>query len=79
VEKLFVGWFGPRGMASIVFVLIVSGEKLAGGVTVTNAAVATIVLSIMLHCTSANPLVAALAKRMKAKAGRAGGAAPVTR
>ena len=70
VEKLFVGWFGPRGMASIVFVLIVSGEKLAGGSTITNAAVATIVLSILLHCTSVNPLVAALTKRKKATAGR---------
>jgi NhaP-type Na+/H+ or K+/H+ antiporter len=72
VEKLFVGWFGPRGMASIVFVLIVSGEKLAGGSTITNAAVATIVLSILLHCTSANPLVAALTKGKKATAGRSG-------
>ena len=27
-EKLFMGWFGPRGLASIVFAVIVLNEKL---------------------------------------------------
>jgi NhaP-type Na+/H+ or K+/H+ antiporter len=57
--KLFIGWFGPRGIASILYVMIVvhnitdiSGhEKLYAIITLT------IVLSIILHGLSAKPLV----------------------
>jgi NhaP-type Na+/H+ or K+/H+ antiporter len=70
-EKLFVGWFGPRGLASIVFAVIVLEKKLPGGGTLIDAVVATIVLSVLLHGLSANPLVSALASRLKtAGAGR---------
>ena len=64
-EKLFMGWFGPRGLASIVFAVIVLNEHLPGGGTIAITAVCTIVLSILLHGLSANPLVAALAARIK--------------
>jgi NhaP-type Na+/H+ or K+/H+ antiporter len=30
-SKLFLGWFGPRGLASIVFIVMVIGEDLPGG------------------------------------------------
>jgi NhaP-type Na+/H+ or K+/H+ antiporter len=30
-DKLFIGWFGPRGLASIVFTVIVLNEGVAGG------------------------------------------------
>jgi NhaP-type Na+/H+ or K+/H+ antiporter len=59
-EKLFMGWFGPRGMASIVFAVIVVNEQLPGGSVLTQTVVATIVLSILLHGLSANPLVGSL-------------------
>lgn len=62
-QKLFVGWFGPRGLASIVFALIVFHEDLPGGDTLAMTAVATVVASIVLHGTSANPLVKRLAAR----------------
>jgi len=65
-EKLFVGWFGPRGLASIVFAVIVLEEKLPGGGTIIDAVVAVIVLSVLFHGLSAGPLVADLAARMKA-------------
>ena len=64
-EKLFMGWFGPRGLASIVFAVIVLKEHLPGGDTISMTVVCTIVLSIILHGLSANPLVAALAARLK--------------
>jgi NhaP-type Na+/H+ or K+/H+ antiporter len=64
-EKLFAGWFGPRGLASIVFAVIVLNEHLPGGHTIALTAVCTILLSVILHGLSANPLVAALAARMK--------------
>jgi len=60
-EKLFMGWFGPRGLASIVFAVIVLNEKLPGGDKIVLTAVCTIVLSILCHGLSANPLVALLA------------------
>ena len=64
-EKLFMGWFGPRGLASIVFAVIVLNEHLPGGGTIAMTAVCTIILSVVAHGISANPLVAALAARIK--------------
>jgi len=69
-EKFFMGWFGPRGLASVVFAVIVLNKNLPGGSTITLTVVCTIVLSIVLHGLSANPLVAALAARVKRSGGR---------
>jgi NhaP-type Na+/H+ or K+/H+ antiporter len=55
---LFVGWFGPRGLASVVFALL-AVEELADGGQVERAvgAVAlTVLLSVVLHGVSAGPL-----------------------
>jgi NhaP-type Na+/H+ or K+/H+ antiporter len=53
----FVGWFGPRGLASIVFVIIVLED---GGLphvsTIKVAVVFTVVLSVYAHGLSAQPL-----------------------
>jgi len=64
-EKLFMGWFGPRGLASIVFAVIVLNENLPGGHTISMTVVCTIILSVIGHGLSANPLVAALAARLR--------------
>ena len=63
-EKLFIGWFGPRGLASIVFALIVLDEHLPGGGTIAMTAACTIIMSIVAHGVSAHPLVAALQRRI---------------
>ncbi len=63
-EKLFMGWFGPRGLASIVFAVIVMDAHLPGGDTIIMTAVCTIILSVVGHGLSANPLVALLVKRL---------------
>jgi NhaP-type Na+/H+ or K+/H+ antiporter len=65
-EKLFIGWFGPRGLASIVFAVIVLNEHLPGGDTISMTVVCTIILSVIAHGLSANPLVSMLAARLKA-------------
>lgn len=62
-EKLFMGWFGPRGLASIVFAVIVLDSHLPGGGTISMTVVCTIMMSIVAHGLSANPLVAALAAK----------------
>jgi NhaP-type Na+/H+ or K+/H+ antiporter len=64
-EKLFIGWFGPRGLASIVFAVIVLDAQLPGSDVLRQTVVAAIVLSILAHGLSANPLVGQLAARIK--------------
>ena len=57
--KLFIGWFGPRGIASILYVLIVVHKigSIEGHETIYAVISLTILLSIFLHGFSANPLV----------------------
>jgi len=58
---LFVGWFGPRGLASVVFlILALEGLKEAGIDTTLLATTAgwTILLSVILHGISAGPVAA---------------------
>jgi NhaP-type Na+/H+ or K+/H+ antiporter len=69
-EKLFMGWFGPRGLASIVFAIIVLNEHLPGGDTISITVVCTIILSVIAHGISANPLIAALGARIKRSEGK---------
>jgi NhaP-type Na+/H+ or K+/H+ antiporter len=64
-ERLFIGWFGPRGLASIVFAVIVLNKHLPGSGTIALTVVFTIILSIVAHGLSANPLVSALAARRR--------------
>jgi NhaP-type Na+/H+ or K+/H+ antiporter len=61
--KLFIGWFGPRGLASVVFAVIVLDADLPGGETLTAVVACTVVLSIVAHGLSANPLAAAFSRR----------------
>lgn len=62
-DKLFLGWFGPRGLASIVFIVIVLNESLPGGETLKGTVAWTVILSILAHGLSANPLAAAYGTR----------------
>jgi NhaP-type Na+/H+ or K+/H+ antiporter len=66
-EKLFIGWFGPRGMASIVFAVIVLQADLPGGEILRQTVLYTVVFSILAHGLSANPLIAALAARVSGR------------
>ena len=55
----FIGWFGPRGLASIVFpVIAIEGLHAAGSETdVLTATIGwTVLLSVVLHGLSAAPL-----------------------
>jgi NhaP-type Na+/H+ or K+/H+ antiporter len=64
-EKIFIGWFGPRGLASIVFAVIVLNKQLPGGDIISMTVVCTILMSVVAHGLSANPLIAALAARLR--------------
>ncbi len=67
--KLFIGWFGPRGLASIVFAVIVANTGVSGSATLSAVVVCTVVLSILGHGLTANPLAAAYARRVAAGPG----------
>ncbi len=54
----FTGWFGPRGLASVVFTLIAIEEFEHSGAraTLVETATWTILFSVLLHGVSATPL-----------------------
>ncbi len=62
-SRLFIGWFGPRGLASIVFAVIVLQYTLAARQTLIATVVCTILLSVLLHGVTANPWAKRLGER----------------
>jgi len=63
--QLFLGWFGPRGLASIVFAVIAIDQRVVGSEVLAPTVVCTVALSVLAHGLSANPLATALATRAK--------------
>jgi len=55
--KLFLGWFGPRGLATIVFAIMVIDTDLPNGDIIITVASFTVMMSIILHGISAKPWV----------------------
>ena len=54
--KLFLGWFGPRGLASILFVLLIlEGSEVPHREQILSVTVLTVALSALLHGISAAP------------------------
>ena len=63
-EKLFLGWFGPRGLASILFSLIIIEEyDIPNEHELLACVVMTVFMSIVLHGISANPLARRIARQ----------------
>jgi len=63
---VFMGWFGPRGLSSIVLGLVYLEQELhmAGGPTIRYAVTATVVLSIFAHGVTAVPAIGLYARRV---------------
>lgn len=56
-DKLFLGWFGPRGLASLLFTLLVLQEiTLEQDVQLLNGVALTVLMSVVLHGITALPL-----------------------
>ena len=64
---LFMGWFGPRGLASIVLGLIYLKEEanLAGEELITLVVSATVLLSVFAHGISAAPAINVYARQVE--------------
>lgn len=61
-HRLFMGWFGPRGLASIVFTIIVLDADLPGGQFIALTVTCTVILSLVLHGITARPLAERIGK-----------------
>jgi NhaP-type Na+/H+ or K+/H+ antiporter len=57
----FIGWFGPRGLASVVFLIIVLDLSPDEGAmaTIFGTVAVTVFLSILLHGLTARPIARA--------------------
>jgi NhaP-type Na+/H+ or K+/H+ antiporter len=65
VSVLYMGWFGPRGIATILYVItVIGGENIAGRNTIYDVAILTVALSLILHGITAWPLSEWYGKRM---------------
>jgi sodium/hydrogen antiporter len=77
---LFVGWFGPRGLASLVFALLAL-EQLGSAADMAVSVIAvTVLLSVITHGASAGPLAARYgraAQRSVVEPSGGGGVLPV--
>lgn len=72
---LFIGWFGPRGLASLVFALLaleVIGSGADGAVAVIAV---TVLLSVLAHGVSSAPLAARYGRSVAASGPESGGVA----
>lgn len=61
---LFLGWFGPRGIASILFALLVIEAAPVEHEGLVPVVMLTVLLSVVLHGITANPAAAWYARRL---------------
>jgi NhaP-type Na+/H+ or K+/H+ antiporter len=73
---LFVGWFGPRGLASLVFALLAFEELGAGADYAVSVIAVTVFLSVLAHGASAGPLAARYGRAAAARGPEPGGPVP---
>jgi NhaP-type Na+/H+ or K+/H+ antiporter len=60
---LFIGWFGPRGLASLVFALLALEELGSGADEAVAVIGVTVFLSVLAHGFTAGPLAARYGRR----------------
>jgi NhaP-type Na+/H+ or K+/H+ antiporter len=60
--RLFMGWFGPKGVATMTFSLLVLGQAIADGSEIFNIAALTVFISILAHGLTDTPGANAIAR-----------------
>jgi sodium/hydrogen antiporter len=53
--RAFMAWFGPKGVATMTFSLLVLGQALPGGTQIFNLAALTVFASILVHGATDTP------------------------
>ena len=74
----FIGWFGPRGLASVVFALLALERSIPQSQTLLTTVVVTVCLSVVLHGLTSVPLVSAYHRWYAALSAAHPGAAEAT-
>ena len=60
-QKLFLAWFGPRGLASLAFATVVWSENIPAAGTLISVTILTVLMSLFLHGVTARPFARRLA------------------
>jgi NhaP-type Na+/H+ or K+/H+ antiporter len=68
----FMAWFGPKGVATMTFSLLVLASDVAAGERIFNLAALVVLCSIVVHGVSDTPGSEWMARRAEAEAGVAG-------
>ena len=76
---VFIGWFGPRGLASVVFAMLAVEELGAPAKSAVTAITVTVLLSVLAHGVTAGPLSARYAAHMPTSPPRVTTRAPAGR
>jgi NhaP-type Na+/H+ or K+/H+ antiporter len=63
VTKAFMAWFGPKGVATMTFSLIVLGETIPAGSRIFNLVALVVLCSVVAHGVTDTPGVEWIAKR----------------
>jgi NhaP-type Na+/H+ or K+/H+ antiporter len=61
--RLFMGWFGPKGVASMTFAMIVLDRQIPGGVRIFDLTALVVFCSIIVHGLSDTPGANWIARR----------------
>lgn len=62
-SKAFVAWFGPKGVATMTFSLLILGRELSAGERIFNIAALAVVVSVVLHGLTETPGIRWIAER----------------
>jgi NhaP-type Na+/H+ or K+/H+ antiporter len=77
--KAFMGWFGPKGVATVAFSLLVLGDAIPGNERIFNLAALAVFCSIILHGLSDTPGSNWLARRSETESPASAQAQPAAR
>jgi NhaP-type Na+/H+ or K+/H+ antiporter len=68
VEKAFMAWFGPKGVATMTFALLVLGSSVAEGERIANIAALAVLTSVIAHGVTDQPASEWIGRRAKRRA-----------
>ena len=61
--RAFMAWFGPKGVATVTFSLLVLSQRITAGARIFNLAALTVFCSVILHGATEKPGVEWIARR----------------
>jgi sodium/hydrogen antiporter len=73
-EKAFMAWFGPKGVATMTFALLVLGSNASNGARIENIAALAVLTSVIAHGLTDQPGSEWIGRRAAAKAPQSPGA-----